>query len=114
MRTATIAAATAAAIALTAVPASAAKSLPPPNDTALKAAISGLPTQDTSGAFVRITGSSGDWFGTSGVSDLSTNAPVDPDGNFRIGSATKTFTAVMVLQLSRSPKVVSVTHANPL
>ncbi|KUL34219.1 serine hydrolase domain-containing protein [Actinoplanes awajinensis] len=37
---------------------------------------------------------------TSGVADLSTGRPVPPDGRFRIASAGKTFTAVVVLQLA--------------
>jgi D-alanyl-D-alanine carboxypeptidase len=36
---------------------------------------------------------------TSGVADITTNRPVSPDGYFRIGSTTKTFTATVVLQL---------------
>ncbi|MEO3974097.1 serine hydrolase domain-containing protein [Streptomyces sp. CAU 1734] len=39
------------------------------------------------------------WKGTAGVSRLGTGAPVNPDGRFRIGSITKTFTATAVLQL---------------
>lgn len=36
---------------------------------------------------------------TSGVSDIRTNAPVNPRSRFRIGSLTKPFTATTVLQL---------------
>ncbi|MGW0334510.1 serine hydrolase domain-containing protein [Streptomyces sp. NPDC003011] len=36
---------------------------------------------------------------TSGVADLGTGRPVSPDGHFRMGSTTKTFTATVVLQL---------------
>jgi D-alanyl-D-alanine carboxypeptidase len=39
------------------------------------------------------------WTGSSGVAELGTDRPVDPDGWFRAGSITKTFTAVVVLQL---------------
>jgi D-alanyl-D-alanine carboxypeptidase len=105
MRTAVVALGTAAAVALTAMPAYAAPAFPPPNDAALTAAIAGLPDKDTTGALVRITGSAGEWFGTSGVSDLSTNAPVRPNGNFRIGSTTKVYTAVMVLQLAQEHRI---------
>jgi D-alanyl-D-alanine carboxypeptidase len=104
MRKAALAAVAAAAVVLTAAPAQAA-TLPPPNDAALKAAISGLPNPDTTGALVRITGSAGEWHGTSGVSDLTTNAPVNPGGLFRIGSTTKVFTAVMVLQLAQERRI---------
>jgi D-alanyl-D-alanine carboxypeptidase len=37
--------------------------------------------------------------GTSGVANLDTRAPVNPDGYFRIGSNTKTFVSVVLLQL---------------
>jgi D-alanyl-D-alanine carboxypeptidase len=96
---------TAAALALTAMPASAATAIPPPNDAALTAAIAGLPNHDTTGALVRITGSAGDWSGTSGVADLRTNSPVRPDGYVRIGSTTKVYTAVMVLQLAQEHRI---------
>jgi D-alanyl-D-alanine carboxypeptidase len=38
--------------------------------------------------------------GTSGVADFDTGAPVDVDGYFRMGSNTKTFVSVVVLQLA--------------
>src|SRR5688500_10552247 len=104
MRKTIIATITAAAVALTAVPANAA-TVPPINEDALKAAISGLPNPDTTGALVRITGSGGRWSGVSGVSDITTNAPVNPNGSFRIGSATKIFTAVLVLQLAQERRI---------
>lgn len=39
------------------------------------------------------------WVGSSGRTDLDTGRPVDPESWFRAGSITKTFTAVVVLQL---------------
>jgi D-alanyl-D-alanine carboxypeptidase len=104
MRKTIVATITAAAVALTAVPANAA-TVPPINEDALKAAISGLPDPDTTGALVRITGSGGQWSGVSGVSDITTNAPVNPGGLFRIGSTTKVFTGVMVLQLAQERRI---------
>ncbi|MBP2322003.1 D-alanyl-D-alanine carboxypeptidase [Kibdelosporangium banguiense] len=104
MRKTIIATMTAAAVALTAIPANAA-TVPPVNEDALKAAISGLPSPDTTGALVRITGSGGQWSGVSGVSDITTNAPVNPNGSFRIGSVTKVFTAVLVLRLAQERKI---------
>lgn len=104
-RAAVVAFATAAAVALTAIPADAAGCIPPPNDTALKAAIADLPDLNTTGALVRITGWAGEWSGTSGESDITTHAPVNPDGYFRIGSTTKTYTAVMVLQLAQEHRI---------
>ncbi|MGY0237047.1 serine hydrolase domain-containing protein [Longispora urticae] len=103
-----IGAAVAAAVALTASPAAAGPSCPdigPPDAKALAAAISELPNADVTGALVRVTGSAGRWTGTSGVSDTTTRAPVDPDGYFRIGSTTKVFTAVLVLQLAQERRL---------
>ncbi|MFJ6179529.1 serine hydrolase domain-containing protein [Streptomyces sp. NPDC092295] len=42
---------------------------------------------------------------TAGVADLATGAPVPADGQVRIGSSTKTFTAVVVLQLVGEGKI---------
>ncbi|WP_370947087.1 serine hydrolase domain-containing protein [Amycolatopsis sp. cg5] len=110
MRTALAALATAAALTFTALPALAADEpdepeVPALNEAALKAAIAGLPDKDTTGALVRITGEKGQWSGTSGVADLRTGAPVRPDGYFRIGSTTKVYTAVMVLQLAQEHRI---------
>ncbi|CAM3928820.1 serine hydrolase [Kibdelosporangium persicum] len=104
MRKTVVALATAAAVAVTALPAQAA-TLPPLKPALLEASISGLPNPDTTGALVRITGSAGRWSGTAGVSDITTNAPVNPRGSFRIGSATKVFTAVLVLQLAQERRI---------
>lgn len=105
MRSAVVAFAVAAVVAVSATPAVAAPALPKPNDVALTAAIAGLPNHETTGALVRITGSAGRWSGSSGVADLGTGAPVRPDGYFRIGSTTKVYTAVMVLQLAQERRV---------
>jgi D-alanyl-D-alanine carboxypeptidase len=104
MRTAVVALTAAAAVALTAVPAAAAD-IPPINDKALKAAIADLPNDDTTGALVRITGEGGQWSGTSGYSDIHAHTPINPDGYFRIGSTTKMYTAVMVLQLAQEHRI---------
>lgn len=93
----------AAAPALAAAPAQAAAhaSSPPPLDAAaLRGVVDGLPGDDLTGVLVRITGSAGQWSGTSGAGDLSTGAPVRADGSFRIGSISKVFTATVVLQLA--------------
>jgi D-alanyl-D-alanine carboxypeptidase len=105
MRTAVVTIIAAAATAISAVPAGAATPVPPPNDAALRAAISGLPSQEATGALVRITGSAGAWSGVAGVSDVRTGAPVRAGGRFRIGSATKVFTGVMVLQLAQERRI---------
>jgi D-alanyl-D-alanine carboxypeptidase len=74
--------------------------LPPLNKPALSDAISKLPDAATTGALLQVKGSAGNWTGTSGVADLQTRAPVPAQAHFRIGSITKTFTAVVVLQLA--------------
>jgi len=61
---------------------------------ALKAALSGLPDANVSGALMRISGRDGRWTGISGTSVPS------PDAHFRIGSITKIFTSTVVLQLT--------------
>lgn len=38
--------------------------------------------------------------GTSGVANLSSRKPASPNGFFRVGSVTKTFTSVVTLQLA--------------
>ncbi|MGW0860994.1 serine hydrolase domain-containing protein [Streptomyces sp. NPDC002611] len=72
----------------------------PSSDTALATAIAGLPTADATAALVRVGGSEGVWHGSSGVHDLRSNRPADPDARFRAGSVTKVFTAAVVLQLA--------------
>lgn len=40
------------------------------------------------------------WAGSSGVAELGSERPLVPDGWFRIGRVTKTFTAALILQLA--------------
>ncbi|MEM1310912.1 MAG: serine hydrolase, partial [Cyanobacteria bacterium P01_H01_bin.153] len=51
------------------------------------------------GAAVAILTPEGDWFGSSGVSDLADNTPLEPGDRFEAGSITKTFVATTILQL---------------
>lgn len=46
-----------------------------------------------------------EWNGTSGVSDMETGEPMRPDHRIRIGSVTKTFTAMTILQLAQEGKL---------
>ncbi|MEU1318702.1 serine hydrolase domain-containing protein [Streptomyces tibetensis] len=71
-----------------------------PPDTALEAAIAGLPSADATAALVRVGGKEGVWRGSSGVHDLRTGRPADPAARFRAGSVTKVFTAAVALQLA--------------
>lgn len=79
--------------------------LPALDPDLLARAIAGLPSHDVTGALVRIGGPAGRWSGTSGMGDLARNTPVSANGLFRIGSITKTFTAVVVLQLAAEHRI---------
>ncbi|GAA2265739.1 serine hydrolase domain-containing protein [Kitasatospora cystarginea] len=85
--------------------AAAAAPLPGLDPAELKAAISGLPNADVTGALVRITGSAGHWSGTSGVGDLETGQGVPQNAHIRIGSISKVFTATIVLQLAAEHRI---------
>ncbi|MFB7211646.1 serine hydrolase domain-containing protein [Streptomyces sp. NPDC056255] len=76
-----------------------------PDAEALRTAIAGLPKDDATAALVRVSGSGGDWRGSSGVHDLVSGRPADPDGRFRAGSVTKVFTAAVVLQLAEEGRI---------
>ncbi|QGZ51283.1 serine hydrolase [Streptomyces sp. QHH-9511] len=80
-------------------PASVSASVQAPNP-ALEAAIAGLPNDRATAALVRVGGTEGVWRGASGVHDLESDRPADPDGRFRAGSVTKVFTAAVALQLA--------------
>lgn len=79
--------------------------LPPLNPATLRAAMAGLPNSTVTGELVKISGPAGRWNGTSGVSDVQTKAPVDVNGNFRIGSISKIFTATVILKLVAGNRV---------
>ncbi|MBP2330357.1 D-alanyl-D-alanine carboxypeptidase [Kibdelosporangium banguiense] len=71
----------------------------PLDTTALQVAIAGLLSADVTAALVRATGPDGCWESTAGTVDRRTGAAVPQEARFRIGSVTKVFTAVVVLQL---------------
>lgn len=79
---------------------------PAPDLQGLKTALQGVVTAGSPGAFARVsTAGSADRSVSVGTGDLSAKTPVDPDGQFRVGSITKNFTAVLVLQLVAQGKV---------
>ena len=45
------------------------------------------------------------WVGAQGLADRDTGAPLQVDDQFRIGSVTKTFTAVVTLQLAEQSRL---------
>ena len=53
----------------------------------------------TPGVLVGVWSPQGTYVSASGVSDLTTNAPLDPDMQFKIASQTKAFTGNLILQL---------------
>jgi D-alanyl-D-alanine carboxypeptidase len=79
--------------------------LPPLDPAAMRDAIAGLPNATVTGALVNVTGPGGQWSGTSGVRDTRTRRPVAADGNFRIGSISKVFTAVVTHQLAAEGRI---------
>ncbi|GAA0419183.1 serine hydrolase domain-containing protein [Streptomyces luteireticuli] len=94
-----------ASFAATAPPTTRTSSLPPLDPAALRAAISDLDHPQATGAQLRVGGSAGHWYGTAGVADRRTGAPIRQDDAFRAGSITKVFVATVVLQLSAEGRV---------
>src|SRR3569833_2055641 len=78
--------------------ADAAGSLPPLRSDRLAAAIAGLPDDQVSAALAQVRGSAGEWSGSAGITSLRDPEPPRAGSRFRIGSITKVFTAVVVLQ----------------
>jgi D-alanyl-D-alanine carboxypeptidase len=57
------------------------------------------------GVQLRVRDQHGEWAGSAGVSRIGAPAPPPTDGRFRVGSATKTFTATVLLQLVAEGRV---------
>ncbi|MFI1799402.1 serine hydrolase domain-containing protein [Streptomyces sp. NPDC020379] len=85
--------------------AAASPTVPPLDTKALRAAISDLQHPQATAAQLRVSGSAGQWYGTSGKADLRTGQAVRADDRFRIGSITKVFVATTVLQLAAEHRV---------
>jgi len=83
-----------------------AAALPAPDYQGLRQALQGVVTAGSPGAFALVSdrGGAGGTVST-GTGDLATQQPVDPRGEFRIGSITKNFDAVLTLQLVAKHKV---------
>lgn len=58
-----------------------------------------LVADGAAGVLLHYRDGQGEWRGSSGVAELGTDRPIDPDGWFRVGSITKTFTAAVALTL---------------
>ncbi|WP_107465803.1 serine hydrolase domain-containing protein [Streptomyces sp. MA5143a] len=79
--------------------------LPPLDPIALQAAIDDLEHPASTAAQLRVGGTDGRWYGTSGVADHRTRRPVTAHDKVRIGSITKVFVATVVLQLAAEGRV---------
>jgi D-alanyl-D-alanine carboxypeptidase len=58
-----------------------------------------LVADGAAGVLIHYRDGQNEWRGSSGVAELGTDRPIDPDGWFRVGSITKTFTAAVALSL---------------
>lgn len=83
----------------TAVTPSAGQSVGAPDLDALTQALRNTTAAGAPGAMARFTGPGGVQSRVEGVRDRATGAAMDPRARFRIGSVTKTFSAVVLLQL---------------
>ncbi|MGW8779854.1 serine hydrolase domain-containing protein [Streptomyces sp. NPDC055796] len=74
---------------------------PAPGRCALQNALDGAVARGGApGIVVEVSDGRGEWFGSAGFSDTATGRKRHPSERFRIGSTTKAFTAVLVLQLA--------------
>ncbi|MEM9925119.1 MAG: serine hydrolase domain-containing protein, partial [Cyanobacteria bacterium P01_D01_bin.50] len=65
----------------------------------LQAALdSSLESTEIAGATVAVINSEGTWYGASGVSNLETEKPLNPEDLFNIGSISKSFTSATLLK----------------
>jgi D-alanyl-D-alanine carboxypeptidase len=79
--------------------------LSPLDPIALQAAIDDLERPPSTAAQLRVGGTTGRWYGTSGVADIRTQRPVTARHKVRIGSITKVFVATVMLQLAAEGRV---------
>ncbi|MFJ3201340.1 serine hydrolase domain-containing protein [Streptomyces sp. NPDC086989] len=85
--------------------ATAAAPAPTPDLDAVTQALKNTTAAGAPGAMVRITGSGAPLTSAVGVQDRTTGAAMDLNGRFRIGSVTKTFSSVVLLQLVNEGKL---------
>jgi D-alanyl-D-alanine carboxypeptidase len=77
-----------------------AAAVPAPDYAGLRQALNGVVAAGSPGAFALVSDRGGPGGTVSvGTGDVTTQAPIDPQGQFRVGSVTKNFTAVLALQL---------------
>ncbi|MGW7440020.1 serine hydrolase domain-containing protein [Streptomyces sp. NPDC054849] len=64
----------------------------------MRSAVDGVHRAGVPGVYAEVRDTGRTWRGASGVADVTTGRPVTPDMRHRVGSVTKTFTAVAVMQ----------------
>lgn len=91
----------------------AAATAPAPNLTALRQALQGVLNAGAPGVFAQVDDKSGAkaYTVSLGKGNVAAGTAVNPGGRFRVGSVTKNFTAVLVLQLVAQKKVALDTAA---
>ncbi|MFD3946692.1 serine hydrolase domain-containing protein [Streptomyces sp. NPDC058579] len=119
-----VAAATLVALSVTALPAQAAVTAEPGSPTtavsaasaagvgshrldrpALRGSLDAFHKAGMYGAYSAVRDGSAQWRGATGFADIDTNRPTRPDFEHRVGSITKTFTAVAVLQQAGAGRI---------
>jgi D-alanyl-D-alanine carboxypeptidase len=85
----------------------AAAAIPAPNLTALRTSLQAVIKAGSPGVFARVDDKTGtkSYTVSLGTGDVATKAAVNATGRFRVGSITKDFTSVLVLQLVAQKKV---------
>lgn len=76
-----------------------------PRRKALQDALDAVTASGASAVLAELRDEAGVWRGTSGVAELGTRRPVPVNGQFRVGSVTKTFVAAVVLQLAHERRL---------
>ncbi|GLZ80541.1 serine hydrolase [Actinorhabdospora filicis] len=71
----------------------------------LQQAIEEIAAKGFTGIHMRVNDERGEWTGSAGLAELGGTEAPSTEGHFRIGSNTKTFTAVLVLQLVAEGRV---------
>lgn len=87
-------------LAATSVAAPAGGTAPDPHDQQLQDRLDSVVATGAVGALAQVRDGRHRWRGTSGMAEVGTPRPVPVTGRFRAGSVTKTFVAVVVLQLA--------------
>lgn len=89
----------------------------PLDPTDLKTAIDKVHDAGMPGVFAEVRDGGQVWRGAAGVADVSTGSPITPDMRHRVGSISKTFTAVAVLQQVENSQIkldTPISHYLPL